>query len=120
MSLLRLQDKSTQDPYFKELLRSLVERIQRLEPEAQVYIFGSFVSKKFTAESDIDLAVIVPDHWKQKDFLDQIYADGPISSWPLDLLVFRKTYFEEKSKIGGVCFDIAELNVQLYPIWRLE
>lgn len=117
---MRLQEKSNQDPYFKNLLRNLIHLIQKIEPHARVLIFGSFVKNKFTAESDIDLAVIVPDHWSQKDFLDQLYCAGPISTWPLDLLVFKKSYFEEKSMIGGVCFDIAELNVELYPHWRLE
>lgn len=70
MSLLRLKERSTEYPYFKQLLQSLVQRIRQIEPDSQVYIFGSFAKKKMTEESDIDLAVIVPDHWKTKSFLD--------------------------------------------------
>jgi len=120
MSLLRLKDISTESPYFKDLLQGLIGKIKTLEPNSTVYIFGSFINKKFTAESDLDIAILIPDSWKPKDFLDQLYSNGPISSWPIDLLVFRHSYFNEKSQIGGVCFDIAEEGIELYPEWRLQ
>lgn len=120
MSLLRLNKLSTSDPYWENLLHKILERIVDLEPRARVYIFGSFVEGRFTAESDLDLAVIVPDTWSTKIFLQKIYEAGRLSTWPLDLLVFKEVYFNEKSLIGGVCFDVKESGVELYPNWRLS
>lgn len=120
MSLARLKDVNCRDRQFTDLLKKIVGRISNVESRVKIIVFGSFVAGKFTAESDLDLAVIVPDHWQQGDFLSKVYAGGFLSSWPLDLLVFRQSYFDRKKKIGGICVDIATCGVELYPHWRLS
>jgi predicted nucleotidyltransferase len=120
MSLLRLKRLSTADPFWEELLKGIIERVLRVQPQESVYLFGSFVNDKFTVESDLDLAVIIPDDDSPKNFLQKIYEPGRLSQWPLDLLVFRSSDFIRKSEIGGVCFDIKESGVELYPKWSLN
>ena len=120
MSLLRLRRISEQDPYWETLLKGIIARVLQIEPAVTIYIFGSFVENRFTAESDLDLAVIVPDEASPKAFLQKIYQAGRLSDWPLDLLVFRKSDFAKKSQIGGVCFDIRESGIELFPVWRLN
>lgn len=87
-------------------MEQILSKALSVEKEAEVYLFGSMVTNRQNAESDIDIAIIIPDHWKTRDFLVQLYRLRPLSPWPLDLVVFKKTTFNEKSKIGGVCFDI--------------
>lgn len=73
-----------------------------------------------TAASDIDLAVIIPDHWRTKDFLDKLYLKGPIADWPIDLVVLRLSHYNEKKEIGGVSFDIHHEGIDLFPEWKLK
>lgn len=120
MSLERLKTINTSDQEWKTRLMNLVDRISSLVPQSQIFVFGSFVRDQFTSGSDIDLAVILPDSWKVKDFLDQLYLMGTLSNWPIDLVVFRSTEFNQKKEIGGVCFDIAEDGIELYPKWNIE
>ncbi|HPI40369.1 MAG TPA: nucleotidyltransferase domain-containing protein [Pseudobdellovibrionaceae bacterium] len=120
MSLAKLKDVNRRDPYFLNLLKKIVSRIIDVDKNARIYIFGSFVVDRFTAESDLDIAVIVPDHWSSRVFIEKIYEVGFLSSWPLDLLVFKEKDFAIKKEVGGVCVDIAESGVELYPQWRLD
>jgi DNA polymerase sigma len=121
MSLGRLKRISNRAHQWEEILKSLISRITRLESSCSIYIFGSFVRDELTAESDIDLCVIVPDSISPKQFYKDLYSSGPVSpSWPLDLLIFRKSDYDRKSNIGGVCFDIKIDGVELYPFWRLN
>ncbi len=119
MSLAKLKRLSKKDPFWTDNLKSIIEKILKIESNPIVFIFGSFLTDHFNGESDLDLAVIVPDTVLRKDFLNKLYQGGPVSKWPLDLLVFKKSDFERKSQIGGVCFDIREDGVELYPNWRL-
>ncbi|MBN8537090.1 MAG: nucleotidyltransferase domain-containing protein [Deltaproteobacteria bacterium] len=120
MSLLRLNRLSTSDPFWITLLKGIIERVLSIQPNSSIYIFGSFVADRFTAESDLDLAVIIPDEESPKLFLQKIYESGRLSQWPLDLLVFKKSDFIKRSEIGGVCFDIKESGVELHPNWSLN
>jgi predicted nucleotidyltransferase len=120
MSLLRLRRQSTDDPFWEKLLKGIIERVILVQPQASVFIFGSFVSGRFTAESDIDLAVLIPDDDSPKIFLQRVYETGRLSQWPLDLLVFRRSDYLRKSEVGGVCFDIKESGIELHPTWRLN
>lgn len=120
MSLLRLNRLSTADPFWITLLKGIIQRVLSVQPDSSIYIFGSFVQDRFTAESDLDLAVIIPDEASPKLFLQKIYESGRLSQWPLDLLVFKKSDFIKKSEVGGVCFDIKESGIELHPNWSLD
>lgn len=120
MSLARLKPIDTRDIYFAELLRSIVSRVVRVDPDAQVLVFGSFVENRFTAASDIDLAIIIHDRWRVRDFLAELYAPGFLSQWPLDLVVLNRSRYEARKDFGGVCVDIATVGVELYPTWKLK
>lgn len=121
MSLLNIHKISNKDPQWETLLKDLIFKIINIEVNAQVFIFGSFVRDNMRTGSDIDLAVILPDGISTKEFLKKIYKQNDkVSQWPLDLLVFNKSYFENKSQIGGVCFEIREDGVELYPRWSLN
>lgn len=63
--------------YISERLRllkewkSLVDRVvviaRELVPDAEVYVFGSCVTGRFTGSSDIDVLVVVPDSYHERD-----------------------------------------------------
>lgn len=120
MSLARLKTLKTDGKTWKPILEKIVKRISAVESNCKVFIFGSFAEHRFTAESDLDIAVIIPDSWSEKHFLQEVYQAGPLSTWPLDLVVLKKSRFEKRKDIGGVCFDIRESGIQLFPDWNLK
>ncbi len=120
ISLSRLQDVNLNDPSWERRLRQMVERVLSCEPSATIFIFGSFASGRFTAESDLDIAVIVPDEVNTKKFYDQLFEKRQITDWPLDIVFLKKSQFEHRSQIGGVCFDIRETGKMLHPKWELS
>jgi predicted nucleotidyltransferase len=87
MSLLRLKQLSTNDPFWESLLKEIIGRITQVEPLAIVILFGSFIENRFTAESDLDVAVIIPDNGNPKIFLRKIYEPGRLSR----LLQYRRS-----------------------------
>lgn len=120
MSLLKLRKISNKNPQWVPILQDIIEKIKSVEDHSKVFIFGSFVHDKLNYESDLDLAVIIPDHKSVKDFLNTLYSKGQVSKWPLDLLVFNESHFAQKSQEGGVCFDIREDGIELFPNWSLD
>lgn len=119
MSLDKFKNINPKDNYFYDLLKQIIKKVSNSEPAAKIFVFGSFVDGRFTPESDIDLAVILPDHWSPRKFIDLLYEQGHLSPWPLDLLVFNSKDFLNKKDIGGVCTDIFESGVEIYPKWSL-
>jgi predicted nucleotidyltransferase len=113
----KLLDKN--DPFWQRELKGIVSHIQKIQSDCQIFIFGSFVEGRFTDASDLDLAVIVPDGISSRELYKKIYSAGKFYSWPIDLLIFPQSHFVKQSEIGGVCFDIRETGVELYPTWRL-
>lgn len=120
MSLGRIHKVDCKDPKWEELFHKVLNRLTEVEPNIQVKVFGSFVSNRMTAASDIDIAVIIPDTWRTKDFLDRLYSKGPLANWPIDLVVLRLSQYNKKKEIGGVSFDIYHEGIDLFPEWKLK
>ena len=105
---------------FDNILHNIVSRVVGLDPNCEIFIFGSFVEGRFTGESDLDVAVIIADGSDRKKFIESIYKPGVLSKWPIDLIVMSKSDYNKKKEVGGVAFDINEAGVQLYPNWKLN
>lgn len=43
---------------YKEVARKVKEVVRRIDPEAEVYVFGSVVKGRYTAASDIDVLIV--------------------------------------------------------------
>lgn len=80
-------------PVLQEIVRRLVDTYQ---PE-RIYLFGSAARGEATHDSDYDLLVIVPDDAtkRQRDSGRAYQALWGVDA-PVDVLVWRKKYFEER------------------------
>ena len=119
MGLGRLQIIDKSEKRWRDYLRILVGQVASAEPDAIAYLFGSFLQDDFNAESDIDLAVILPKGIDKQSFLTKWRQFPAFVDWPFDLVVFEREQFEKKKNVGGVAFEIREDGVELYPTWRL-
>lgn len=104
-------------PEWKRRLEAIVARLVEAEPNVRVLVFGSFALNRMTEDSDLDLAVILPDAWTPSEFERRILDGGPLSDWPYDLIVVPRSRFERMKDVGGVCFDIDKDGIELHPNW---
>lgn len=120
MGLGRAQKISSHDEDIIKQLRRIVARVSTLAPESRVIAFGSLARNELTAESDLDLAVIVTNSVQIEELRRQIRTGFVVSHpWPVDLLIFNEDRYKARSTFGGICFDIAVDGVELYPEWKL-
>lgn len=120
MSLLRLLPFPLDSEELKKLLHQVVNKLVLVEPKSKIFLFGSIASGQQNAESDIDLAVIIPDSLKVKQYLQSLKVHRPLCNWPLDLIIFNEKSYKAKALVGGVCFEVANKGLELYPVWSFE
>lgn len=120
MGIAQTQKLTESDPAWHERLKKIVARALLVEKNIVVYVFGSYAEGRFTSSSDLDIAIVIPDNLSVKDFYSSLFSAGPLSDWPLDLLIFKKSDFDKKKEIGGVCFDIRESGLEIYPKWQVK
>ena len=119
MSLLRLKDATLNKNEFFNIFKRIISRAVLISPNITVYVFGSFAKNQFTAASDLDISIIIPDTASEKEFLIKLKENGPLSNWPLDLVIVNRSRFEERKDYGGICFEINHSGIELYPKWSL-
>ena len=64
-----MQDPATNIEQFKEFLKKTKDSILSLEPEAEVWLFGSRARGDFNDESDWDILILLPGEvvWERKE-----------------------------------------------------
>lgn len=74
-----------------ELVKNIVRRI---DPNAEVYLFGSTVTGKYTGASDIDILVITDNINKKHDIIVEVYksTEAPIELHVVTHQQFQKWY----------------------------
>ncbi len=73
VSLARIHPFKIELNQFEGIIRQIVARVISAELACEIYIFGSYVEGGFTGESDLDIAIIVPDATDRKLLLQYIY-----------------------------------------------
>lgn len=97
--------QSIQRPYSTELLHEVVSRIsEAISPEA-VILFGSRAYGTAKAESDLDFVIVIPDAPNppaaRSQAYEQLYAGLRGLLFPVDLLVYTRSEFEERRGLLG-------------------
>lgn len=113
MSLNRLRSvKSTE---ILDKIKGFIDHISQINQVTAIIIFGSLALDKMTEESDIDIAVLVEDESDQKELRQKIATlKRSYCSWPMDLVVLKKSWFEKRSTYGGLCMEINATGKWLY------
>jgi predicted nucleotidyltransferase len=86
-------------PVRLELLPEALERIVEFYRPVKLYAFGSLVRGDFTAHSDLDLLIVVPDDAEKERRSSmrarQIKSD---TAFPMDILLVGASDFERRRK----------------------
>jgi len=76
---------------FREVAKLVKDIVKRIDPGAEVYVFGSVVTGKYTAASDIDMLVIINDISKKYEIIVEVYRNIEA---PIELHVITRQQFE--------------------------
>ena len=104
----------TMNETVKVELDKLVELISSLKGVLQIYLFGSYASGKQRETSDIDLMIIVENNLDPFKTAYNIRRGLADTDFAIDIIVNRKTAFEEASKISSFQRSVLENGVLLY------
>jgi predicted nucleotidyltransferase len=96
------------------LVNTITAEIIAIAKPIEVILFGSRARNDAKADSDYDFCIIVDDHVRPLDVKLRLYAHIA-KQYACDLLVFRKSDFEEGSKFSGlVQYSIAREGLKTY------
>jgi predicted nucleotidyltransferase len=97
------------DPNFKPafdgltVARELIQKLNDHRPVKEAYLFGSAAEGKNTADSDLDILVVIADDQDPKDYYQFVNQAG-FSSVAVDWIIKKSSEFDQKKDQGGVCF----------------
>ena len=86
----------------------------------KVIVFGSVARRLATIQSDYDLAVIVDDAIRLKEFRHQFYFQRQKVKFPVDFIFRSQSQFEQKKESNPIDNEIAETGIEIYPHWNLN
>jgi predicted nucleotidyltransferase len=119
MSLEKLRSDQVDLNYIKNILENLIQVVAALDPDASVILFGSMITNNVNNESDIDLAIIISNDLNETEFRKNLSGKKVLGKWPTDLLIYTKAQFDSNvENIGGICLEIKDNGVELYPHWK--
>ncbi len=96
------------------VVNTITDEIIAIANPIEVILFGSRARADAKADSDYDFCVIVEDSVRPLDVKLKLYAHIA-KNYACDLLVFRKSDFEEGSKfVGLVQYSIAREGLKTY------
>lgn len=110
----RLQKSELTGIHLERVLAEIVSGLlARARPRA-IILFGSGATDSLTAASDLDLAVLFKSSEQAEEARALILSPGPLSTWPIDLVLVSVEEFKRKLLLGGVYAEIAKGRI-LFP-----
>lgn len=113
---MRSMEQVVFKPEVKLQLEQIVERIIAAMPIAEIILFGSYAHGTAHKDSDFDICVLtsMPGTHTVRAVQAVQSAITPVQSMPVDLLVYPKDEFFERSKTRSFERTIAQEGVRLY------
>ena len=114
MVFRKLLSRPLEESVSKKLISDELERIvENCLPES-VYLFGSASRGEMTDTSDLDFLVVMADIADMKGLKSKYYRSSGERTVPVDTIFVTRSEFEKRSRIGGVCFVVADEGKLLY------
>lgn len=81
----------------RKILRKFAEQVRRIYPKSRIWAFGSFLRNTGTAESDLDICVVLPQLGPEDRFAvsDIAWEVGFENDIHLSTVVFSEKEFEQ-------------------------
>ncbi|MEY4616591.1 MAG: hypothetical protein RJB66_1551 [Pseudomonadota bacterium] len=108
------------NPHFKpafdglKIATALIEKILQTNTIIEAYLFGSAAEEKNTADSDLDILLVIPDGLSSKDYY-KIVTTPFFSPIAVDWIIKNETDFKKECEIGGVAMIAKHQGKRLWP-----
>ena len=97
------------------LLNEVVRRVLTVSTPDRIILFGSAVTGKMTADSDLDLLVVEPQPANTRDRSIKIRRALGNVQYPVDVIVISRERFEKtRNIIGGIAWPADKRGRVLY------
>ncbi|MCD6084827.1 MAG: nucleotidyltransferase domain-containing protein [Desulfurococcales archaeon] len=77
---------------FMSIAKEVKEMVRKIDPEAEVYVFGSVVSGGWTGASDIDILIVTENISRKYDIMVEVYKN---TEAPVELHIVTPQQFEK-------------------------
>jgi hypothetical protein len=94
--------------------QALLRKLAKLIQVQEAYLFGSGAQGKNTADSDLDLLVVIPDEASELDYFEIVSQPG-FSSLATDWIFRKKSQFLSEQEIGGVTRVAIMTGIKVFP-----
>ena len=101
----------------KDFISKIREAIQKLEPEAEIYLFGSRARGDFNSESDWDILIVSPQ--KKITFDYEIKLREPLFNLELEtgeiisLIIYTSKDWKTKKSISPLFSNVLKEGVKI-------
>lgn len=101
----------------KDFISKIREAIQKLEPEAEIYLFGSRARGDFNSESDWDILIVSPQ--KKITFDYEIKLREPLFNLELEtgeiisLIIYTSEDWKTKKSISPLFSNVLKEGVKI-------
>jgi predicted nucleotidyltransferase len=106
------------DPNFKPafdgvaLAHELINKILTKRQLVKAILFGSSAECKNTADSDLNILLIIPDGEEPENYY-KIVNTPFFSKVAVDWIIFKESDFKKKKDVGGFCFVADKRGINL-------
>jgi predicted nucleotidyltransferase len=100
----------------KELTKRIKKELLRIEPEAEIYLFGSRARGDFKSDSDWDVLVLSPQKQITYDYelkLREPIFDIELETGEISLLIYSKTDWKNKKNISLLFHQVSKEGLKI-------
>lgn len=87
--------------------QQIVDHVVRLVRPLRVVVFGSVARGDATAESDLDLLVVMPDGVRRRETAQRLYVEVPRQGVPFDVVVTTPALLRDQEATTGLIYQTA-------------
>ena len=114
---LNIPGVSSMEKQIQNELNLLKKTILETVPVEQIFLFGSYAEGTSNVNSDLDILVIMPDNTdiREIDAMKLIHkAIGDIKTMPVDIIVSKKSKFNQRKATPSIERQIDKEGVIIY------
>jgi predicted nucleotidyltransferase len=102
----------------KTALESIFRDLSQHCPDVKIILFGSFAKKTANQDSDLDLAVVIPDTVNKKEFRKSFYKSRTAVHIAVDFIFRNQSEYLSMSDENPIDTEIRETGIEIYPVWK--
>lgn len=103
MGLLKMIHNPEMNKWAQDKAVEVLNSIPSQDLILEAYLFGSAVYGNFTSDSDLDFIIVTKDQASIKQLQKEVY-NARFADIVIDWIFKTKESFDERKKMGGVCF----------------